>query len=131
MQSLINDKGYIEASEMKELTKNLDTSKKLELPSKFALAKPKKLAGGGDRERVETNNSNKRKTPATTTGELKQLHNPQLEFNLHDDRASVVTIYQQAVRNKIGKRMSSSLEEGELINTSDEIEPMETEQDDF
>ena len=43
-----------------------------------------------------------------------------------DEQASIISIYHQAVKNRIDKRNSSS-EEGELINTSDEIEHMEVE----
>ena len=41
--------------------------------------------------------------------------------NIQEDNASVITIYQQVVRNRIGKRGSSSSEEDiDMIDTSDE-----------
>ena len=42
MQSIINKKGYINARELQNLTKGLDSRNKIEIPEKFVIAKPKK-----------------------------------------------------------------------------------------
>ena len=99
MQSIINKKGYINARELQNLTKGLDARNKIEIPEKFVIAKPKRKVGGGDRE--------------ITKGKVTE------------DQASIISIYRQAVKNRIDKRNSSLSEEGELINTSDEMENME------
>ena len=114
MQQIINKKGYIQADEMNQLTQGLDPKNHIQIPDQFVVKKWKSTVGGGDRE-ITMHNEGRT---------INRLNGTRMG----DDRSSVITIYQQAVRNKINKRGSSSSKEGEIINTSDKIEPMEVEE---